>query len=74
MAGETVTIMGQGITLDLLLWRKWGDRGQSLVADTLTLNPGLAACGVELPLGTQVVLPAGPAAEVETLTATDLFG
>lgn len=70
---ETVTIMARGITLDLLLWRKWGDQGQTLVEATLALNPGLAALGVELPAGTTVILPDGPAAEVQTATAIDLF-
>lgn len=70
---ETVTIEGQGITIDLLLWRRFGVVGQTLVPATLALNPGLAALGPVLPAGRRVVLPSAPA-ERSLATPVDLFG
>lgn len=54
---ERITIRGDGISLDLLLWRRHGVRGRALVEEAYALNPGLAALGPILPIGTQVVLP-----------------
>jgi phage tail protein X len=54
---EIVTIRGDNITLDLLLSRRFGRQGQAMVERTLELNPGVADLGVELPLGTIVLLP-----------------
>lgn len=54
---ETVTVKGENILLDLLLWRRHGVRGQGLVVRALELNPGLAGLGPVLPIGTEVILP-----------------
>jgi phage tail protein X len=54
---ETITVRGDGVMLDLLLWRRFGVRGRELVERTLDLNPGLAGHGPILPHGTVVVLP-----------------
>lgn len=54
---ETIIVRGEGITLDLILWRRHGVRGQALVADTLSINPGLAALGPFIPLGASVIIP-----------------
>lgn len=54
---ETITVRGENITLDLLLWRRFGVRGRSLVEKTLDRNQNLAAKGTYLPLGTVVELP-----------------
>lgn len=75
---ETLTISGEGIALDLLLWRKWGDAGRALYPATLALNPSLAeqlstAPGVTLPVGTVVILPSAPTATELTTVAQDLF-
>lgn len=75
---ETLTIVGEGIALDLLLWRKWGDAGRELYPATLALNPALAERlsaepGVTLPVGTVIVLPAPPTATELATVATDLF-
>ncbi len=72
---ETITIRGDGITVDLLLWRRYGVRGKSLVEQTLTGNPGLAALGPYLPHGTVVSLPdLPPAAARPVRKAVSLFG
>lgn len=70
---ETVTIKGEGITLDLLLWRRHGRRGQDLLKQAFQLNPGIAAKGYFLPLGTVVVLPDLPKATQER-RVVNLFG
>lgn len=72
---ETITVRGEGISLDLLLWRRYGVRGQSLVEEALDLSPGLAALGPLLPLGTMVTvpdLPPAPATPVRRIVS--MFG
>ena len=54
---ETIIVRGEGITLDLILWRRHGVRGQALVADTLSISPGLAALGPFIPPGTSAIIP-----------------
>lgn len=72
---ETITIRGDGITVDLLLWRRYGVRGKSLVEQTLDTNPGLAALGPYLPHGTIVNLPdLPPVAARPARKAVSLFG
>ncbi|MCF1502893.1 tail protein X [Afifella sp. H1R] len=61
---ETITIRGEGISVDLLLWRRYGVPGRALVETTLTLNPGLADAGAVLPLGSKVILPELPRRDV----------
>ena len=71
---ETITVRGEGITVDLLLWRKYGVRGRALVEQTFALSPGVAALGPVLPLGTVVTLADLPAAsQVDERLATSLF-
>lgn len=70
---EIITIKGEGISLDLLLWRKFGVRGRELVEVTLSLNPGLAALGPFLPLGTVVVVPPLPAVSTTPVKLVTLF-
>lgn len=70
---ETVVVAGEGITLDLLLWRRWGDAGASLLSAALDLNRGLASLGPVLPAGTAVVLPEAPTKTATVTVAVDLF-
>ncbi|MCX2698348.1 MULTISPECIES: tail protein X [Ochrobactrum] len=58
---QTITVKGEGITLDLLLWRAYGVRGRSLLEEALAINTDLAALGAIIPLGTDVLLPDLPA-------------
>lgn len=53
----TVQVVQDAMTLDLLVWRAFGRQDGSLVEQTLVLNPGLAALGTILPIGTTVILP-----------------
>ncbi len=54
---ETYTVKQQHLSLDLILWRRFGRPGQRLVEQAYVLNPGLAALGPILPVGTVVLLP-----------------
>lgn len=72
-ATETVTVKADGLVLDLLLWRRHGTAGQTLIEETLDRNPGLAALGVTIPPGTTIVLPDLPASSSPAV-AVDLFG
>lgn len=54
---ETVTVRGDGITLSLLVWRRFHKPMPGLVEQILDLNQGLAALGPVLPFGTVVNIP-----------------
>ena len=73
----TVTVKRVGLTADLLLFRAYGQAGNTsaMLTRTLALNPGLAAFGPVLPLGTRVVLPDLDRSSVPTARKTvNLFG
>lgn len=57
MAAAVQVRTHQGDTIDSLCWRHLGTSAD--VEATLELNPGLAAIGPELPIGTLVNLPPG---------------
>lgn len=74
----TVEVIRGGTTVELLLWRHGKRRGQTAerLAQTLEMNPGLAALGPFLPLKTKVVIPDLPAPSETTRTtapAVSLF-
>lgn len=69
---ETVTVEGSPILLDLLLWRRYGVAGQSLLERTLELNPGISGAAV-LAIGTVITLPGQPDPVSERKVVT-LFG
>ncbi len=71
---EQIRVKGDNITLDLLLERRHGWRGRELVEAALALNPGLAALGVTIPLGTLVNIPELPPRKNEEVEVVDLFG
>ncbi|WP_319568389.1 tail protein X [Cohaesibacter marisflavi] len=72
---NSFTVMGDNLTLDLVLCRVYSVSAQSLVEDTLALNPGLAALGLVLPFGTEIILPDRPSATAtETVSVVSLFG
>jgi phage tail protein X len=54
---ERIVIQSEGMMLDLLLWRRYGRRGQTLVDEAYRLNRRLADVGVILPVGTIIFLP-----------------
>lgn len=54
---EQIRMSREHITLDLLLFRRFGAAGQFLLESVLDANRGLAAKGPVLPVGTIVTLP-----------------
>lgn len=72
---EKITVSREHTTLDLLLFRRFGAAGQSLLESVLDANRGLAAKGPVLPVGTVVTLPEqlGRTSAAER-PVVDLFG
>jgi len=72
---ETITVRGEDITVDLLLFRKYGVRGRGLVETLYSQNPGLSALGPVLPLGTVIIVPELPKQDAAPASKTvSLFG
>lgn len=63
-------IAQQGDTVDALCWRHHGS--SAAVEVTIDTNPGLAALGPVLPLGTTVILP-DQSAEAQNNTLLQLW-
>jgi phage tail protein X len=61
---ERVTIEGDGLTVSLIVWRRFRQPMPGLVEQIYRLNPGLADLGETLPVGTSFLLPI-PAVEPE---------
>lgn len=61
---ERVTIEGDGLTVSLIVWRRFRQPMPGLVEQIYRLNPGLAELGETLPVGTSFLLPI-PAVEPE---------
>lgn len=62
----------QGDTVDAIVWRVFG-RTAGLVEQVLELNPGLAALGVIVPEGTEILLPEPAAAQEPTSQRVQLW-
>lgn len=54
---ERIVVNGDGITLPLLIWRRFRKPMPGLVEKALDINPGLAAQGPFIAPGTAVLLP-----------------
>ncbi|AXQ92999.1 tail protein X [Cereibacter azotoformans] len=54
---DNVTVNGDGITLPLLIWRRFKRPVPGVIEATLDANPGLAALGPVLPIGTNLRIP-----------------
>ena len=54
---ETITVRGDGLTIPLLVWRRFRRPMPGLVEQILDLNQGLAEHGPFLPLGTVINMP-----------------
>lgn len=58
MAGsEIITVQGDEISVDLIVFRRFRRPMPGLVERILDLNPGLAELGPYLPVGTVVEIP-----------------
>lgn len=70
--GETIVVARLGMTVWAAVLAATGRDDRRVVEDTLALNPGLAALGPILPLGTRIVIAAPPpAAPVSTIRLWD---
>lgn len=54
---ETITVRGDGLTIPLLVWRRFRRPMPGLVEQILEINQGLADLGPFLPLGTAFDMP-----------------
>jgi phage tail protein X len=54
---ETVTVGGDGLTLSLIVWRRFHRPMPGLVEQILDLHPGLADHGQFLPVGVSFDMP-----------------
>jgi phage tail protein X len=57
---EFLTVQGEGITADLIIWRRYRTRTRGAVEALLDLNPQLARLHREspfIPVGTQIRIP-----------------
>lgn len=58
-ASESVTVTGDGVTLDMLIWRRFRQPMDGVLEALMAMpdNYGLAALPAVLPLGTVVTIP-----------------
>ena len=54
---ETVTVAGDGLTVSLIVWRRFRRPMPGLVEDIYDINPGLADYGQILPVGITFEMP-----------------
>lgn len=71
---ETIEIKRIGLTLELILHKRYGVRGRELLTPALELNPSVSFLDLQLPIGTVVVLPDLPAPAPTTQKMVTLFG
>lgn len=71
---ESVVVRGQGITVPLLVWRRFKRKMPGLVEQIFKASPWLANHGPILPIGTVVDIPIPPErAESETKPRVKLW-
>ena len=68
-----IRVAGEGVSVDLLVWREYRRPMPGLVEAVLDSNPGLAALGPILPVGTLVKLPLLKPAPVAELAVVRLW-
>ena len=54
---QPIVTESEGLTVPLILWRKFRGPRPGLLERTLALNPGLAGAGPRLPVATAFLLP-----------------
>jgi phage tail protein X len=70
---ETYVTNGDGLPLDLIIWRRYRRKTPGLVEATYGFNPGLAQLGMFLPRGTQIKIPVVAPATVTQLPVVRLW-
>jgi len=68
---KSVRIVGEKITMDLLLWREHGPQGLDLLVEALEMNPG--KLDAYLPSGQTVLIPDLPTQTVREKKIITLF-
>lgn len=77
---ELITVQGENITADLLVWRRYRRRAPGIVEHLLDTNPHLARVhreGPFIPVGVQVRIPIDPvmlAGAPKPVTTKTLWG
>lgn len=70
---EEVTVEGEGLTLSLIVWRRFHRPMPGLVEKIVDRNPGLAELGPILPVGTRFDMPISAPEEDPVLPAIRLW-
>lgn len=70
---ETLVVEHDSTTLELLLWRRLFRAPPDLVEQTLAINPGLAAAGPILPIGTLVDVEIPSASDRDSVVVVTLW-
>jgi phage tail protein X len=70
---ERVTVEGDGITVSLLVWRRFRRPMPGLLEQILNRNPGLAGAGVELPIAMFLDIPVPTPREPQLLEPIRLW-
>ena len=73
MIVEPVTVEGEFITVSLIVWRRFKRPMPGLLEQILDLNPGLAALGPWLPVGTTLDMPVPTPREPALLAPISLW-
>ena len=70
---EIITVAGDGITISNLVWRRFRRAKPGMAEAVFAANPGLAAMGAIIPVGTRVRFPAmaDSAGESDVITLWD---
>lgn len=71
---ERVVVQGEGLTVSLLVWRRFKRPMPGLVEQVFERNPNLSDLGPFLPVGTEVLLPIPTPRPVEVVTPIRLWG
>lgn len=70
---EQITVEGDGLTVSLLVWRRFRRPMPGLVEKILDRNPGLAGAGPILPPGTVLDIPVPTPREPQLLEPIRLW-
>ncbi|NEW96901.1 tail protein X [Rhodopseudomonas sp. BR0G17] len=71
---RTYTVRRDGERLDKICKAELGTERGGAVESVLNLNPGLAALGITLPLGTKIKLPPRPSNESKRPVVKRIWG
>lgn len=71
---ETITVTGEHVSVSLLVWRRFKKAMPGMVERVHSINPGLAAMGEFIPVGTKVRVPIPDQRQVTEITPVRLWG